>query len=157
NPGWCGPGGCSTLPRMRFSPEHEQFRSAVRTFVEREIAPHVDAWDEAEAFPRELYRKAAALGLLGIGYPEELGGTPADWGYPLVAPEGIARAGSGGLMASLFSHNTGLPPLVAAGGAALQRRVVPAVLAGEKIAALAITEPGGGSDVARLRTRARRD
>ena len=128
---------------MHFGPEHEQFRTGVCAFVAREIAPHIDAWDEAEGFPRELYRQAAALGLLGIGYPEELGGTPADWGFRLIATEEIARAGSGGLMASLFSHNIGLPPLLAAGSAALQQRVVPPVLAGEKIAAMMI---GGGAE-----------
>jgi acyl-CoA dehydrogenase len=142
---------------LRWTAEHEAFRDAVRSFVGREIAPHIDAWDEAGAFPRELHARAAALGLLGIGYPEVLGGTPADIGYRLIAVEEIARAGSGGLMAGLFSHNIGLPPIVAQGSQALQQRIVPAVLRGEKIAALAVTEPSGGSDVARLRTTARLD
>ncbi|MEO7336074.1 MAG: acyl-CoA dehydrogenase family protein [Caldimonas sp.] len=140
-----------------FGPEHTLFRDSVRAFVAAEIAPHVNAWDEAGTFPRELYRRAASIGLLGLGYPEDLGGTPADGWFRLIATEEIARAGSGGLMASLFSHNIGLPPIVAHGSTTLQRRVVPGVLAGDRIAALAITEPGGGSDVARLRTRARRD
>lgn len=142
---------------MPFAPEHETFRDSVRAFVEREIAPHINAWDEAESFPRALYGRAAEMGLLGLGYPESLGGTPADGWYRLVATEEIARAGSGGLMASLFSHSIGLPPIVTHGSESLQRRIVPAVLAGEKIAALAVTEPGGGSDVARLHTTARRD
>jgi acyl-CoA dehydrogenase len=137
--------------------EQADFRASVRQFVEREIAPHVDAWDEAGSFSRELYRRAAALGLLQLGYPEHLGGTPCDMAFRLIAAEEISRAGSGGLMAGLFSHNIALPPIVAHGGASLQQRIVPAVLAGEKIAALAITEPSGGSDVARIRTRARRD
>ena len=77
--------------------------------------------------------------------------------WRLIATEEVARAGSGGLMASLFSHSIGLPPIVAHGSDALQRRIVPDVLAGTKIAALAITEPGAGSDVARLACRARRD
>ena len=136
---------------MKLSPDHELFRDSVRRFVAAEIAPHVTAWDEAGAFPRELYARAAAVGLLGLGYPEAYGGTPADAWYRLIATEEIARAGSGGLMASLFSHNIGLPPIVAHGSEALKRRVVPDVLAGRSIAALAITEPGGGSDVARLR------
>ncbi|MDE2298163.1 MAG: acyl-CoA dehydrogenase family protein, partial [Burkholderiales bacterium] len=142
---------------MTFTPEHELFRDSVRAFVAAEIAPHINAWDEAQGFPRELYRRAAHIGLLGLGYPEAYGGTPADGWFRLIATEEIARAGSGGLMASLFSHNIGLPPLVAHGSEALKRRIVPAVLAGERIAALAITEPSGGSDVARLRCRARRD
>jgi len=142
---------------MKPSAEHEAFRDGVRQFVEREIAPNVAAWDEAETFPRTLYRRAAELGLLGLGYPEEYGGTPADGWYRLIVTEEIARAGSGGLMASLFSHNIGLPPIVAHASEALKQRVIPAVLAGEKVAALAITEPSGGSDVARLRCKARPD
>ena len=141
-------------PAHYFSAEHESFRATVRAFVSREITPHVAAWDEAESFPRELYAKAAAVGILGIGYPEELGGTPADIFFSIAAAEEIARAGSGGLQASLGSHGIGLPPLVRHGSEALKRRVVPAVLAGREIAALAITEPGGGSDVAALKTRA---
>ena len=140
-----------------FSPDHEALRSSLRGFVEREISPFVAQWDEAGTFPRELYRRAAAVGLLGIGYPEALGGTPADIFFTLVAAEELARAGSGGVQASLGAHHIALPPILAVGSAALQQRVVPPVLAGEKIAALAITEPGGGSDVAALRTRAVRD
>ena len=140
-----------------FSDGHNDFRRSVRRFVEREIAPFVNDWDEAGSFPRELYRKAAAVGIIGVGYPEDLGGTPADAFYGIVCSEEIARAGCGGLQASLGSHGIALPPLVAHGSKALQQRVVPPVLRGEKIAALAITEPGGGSDVARLCTKARRD
>ena len=142
---------------MSFSAEHESFRDTVRAFVAAEVVPHVNAWDEAQGFPRTLYRRAAHIGLLGLGYPEEYGGTPADTWFRLIATEEIARAGSGGLMASLFSHNIGLPPIVAHGSEALKRREIPGVLAGDKIAALAITEPSGGSDVARLRCSARRD
>ena len=133
------------------------FRDSARRFVEREIAPHVAAWDEAETFPRELYAKAAEAGLIGLGYPEEYGGTPAPMRLRMIATEEVARAGSGGLMASLFSHSIGLPPIVAHGSEALKRRIVPEVLAGKKIAALAITEPAVGSDVARLACSARRD
>jgi acyl-CoA dehydrogenase len=137
--------------------EHEAWRDTVRRFVEREIIPHVTAWDEAGEFPRELYRKAAAAGLLGAGYPEEYGGTPADYFFRVVSSEEFARAGCGGLSASLFSHTIGSPPIAAVGSAELKRRVLPSILAGEKISALAITEPGGGSDVASLRTSARKD
>jgi acyl-CoA dehydrogenase len=135
----------------------DAFRASVRRFVEHEIAPHIDAWDEAGEFPRALYAKAAAAGLLGLGYPEDLGGTPATMAWRLIVTEEIARAGSGGVLASLFSHTIGLPPIIAHGNEALQRRIVPDVLAGRKIAALAITEPGAGSDVARIACRARRD
>ncbi|RTQ32451.1 acyl-CoA dehydrogenase [Variovorax gossypii] len=128
----------------------------VRRFAESEIAPHVQAWDDAGEFPRALYARAAELGLLGLGYPEELGGTPASYSLKLPAWIALARHGkSGGVLASLFSHNIGLPPVVLHAGDEVRREVVPPVLRGEKIAALAITEPGGGSDVAALRTTAR--
>jgi acyl-CoA dehydrogenase len=133
------------------------FRDGVRAWVDAEVAPFVREWDEAGSFPRELYRRAAQMGLLQLGYPESLGGTPCAMAFRLAAAQEIARAGSGGLMASLFSHNIGLPPIVEHAHPALQQRIVPTVLAGEAIAALAITEPGGGSDVARLRTTARMD
>jgi acyl-CoA dehydrogenase len=142
---------------MTIGADHELFRDNVRAFVDAEIVPHINAWDEAGSFPRELYRRAAQLGLLGLGYPEAYGGTPAGTWFRVIATEEIARAGSGGLMASLFSHNIGLPPILAHGSDALKQRVVPGVLSGERIAALAITEPSGGSDVARLRCTARRD
>ena len=130
----------------------------VRRFAENEIAPNVEAWDDAGEFPRALYARAAELGLLGLGYPEAFGGTPASYSLKLPAWIALARHGkSGGVLASLFSHNIGLPPVVLHASDAVRAEVVPAVLRGEKIAALAITEPGGGSDVAALRTTARRD
>lgn len=140
-----------------YTEEHQSFRQMVRRFVETEIAPNVDAWDEAKSFPRELYEKAGALGLLGLGFPEEHGGTPADPFYSIIVCEELARAGSGGVSAGLFSHSIALPPIAALGSAELKARVIPPVLRGEKIAALAITEPSGGSDVANLQTSARRD
>jgi acyl-CoA dehydrogenase len=137
-------------------------RAALATTVERfarqQIAPHVTAWDAAGEFPRALYRQAAALGLLGLGYPEEYGGTPAPHALRLAMWVALCRHGaSGGVLASLLSHHIALPPLLALGSAALRQEVIPPVLAGECIAALAITEPGGGSDVSRIATRARRD
>lgn len=140
-----------------FSSEHEQFRASLRDFVAKEITPHANEWDEAETFPRELYKKAADIGILGVGYPEEFGGTPADVFYHLVVSEELARSGCGGVSASLLSHTIGLPPVLAHGSADIKNRVIPRVLSGEKIAALAVTEPSGGSDVAALRTTAIRD
>ena len=143
---------------MTDAADREMLYDTVRRFATEYIAPHVTAWDEAGEFPRELYRQAAELGLLGLGYPEHLGGTPATHGLRAALWLALCRHGaSGGVLASLLSHNIGLPPVVALGSAALQQQVVPEVLAGRKIAALAITEPGGGSDVAALRTRARRE
>jgi len=141
-----------------YRPDHLDLRETVRRFVAREITPHAADWDEAATFPRELYRKAAEVGLLGLGFPEEYGGVPGvDYFHRLVASLELAQAGSGGVVASLMSHTIGSPPLVTFGSEELKRRVLPAVLAGERIAALAITEPSGGSDVAALRTTAIRD
>jgi acyl-CoA dehydrogenase len=147
-----------TQPNPRhYTPDHEAFRATVRRFVEREILPHAAEWDEAGGFPRELYAKAAAAGLLGVGFPEEVGGTPADHFCRLILAEEMGRSGSGGTCASLMSHTIGLPPLAAGGSAELKARVIPCVLAGEKISALAVTEPGAGSDVAQLSTTAKRE
>jgi len=124
----------------------ETLSDAVKRFTLERIAPHVAAWDEAGEFPRELYREAAALGLLGLGYPEALGGTPAPFALRNAVSTTMAHhSASGGLMASLFSLNIGLPPVLRHGAPDVQQEVIPAVLRGEKIAALAITEPGAGS------------
>ncbi|MEZ5661180.1 MAG: acyl-CoA dehydrogenase family protein [Burkholderiaceae bacterium] len=144
-------------PPHYFTAEHQAFRDTVRAFVERELAPHASEWDEAGTFPRELYVRASQLGLLGLGYPEQYGGTPADGFFRLIQAEEYARAGCGGLAASLNSHTIGLPPIVRWGTDELKASIVPPVLSGELIAALAVTEPGGGSDVAALRLSARRD
>jgi acyl-CoA dehydrogenase len=140
-----------------FNDTHSMLRDTVRRFVQRDILPHIDDWEEAGTFPRELYKQAADAGICGIGYPEEYGGTGEDVFMKIACSEELMRSTSGGLVASLGSMDIGLPPVVKWGSAELKARVVPSVLAGEKIACLAITEPGGGSDVANLRTRAVRD
>ncbi|WP_341894780.1 acyl-CoA dehydrogenase family protein [Ferrovibrio terrae] len=140
-----------------YTPDHEAFRDQLRRFVAKEIAPFADAWDEAGEFPRALYRKAADIGLLQLNFPEEHGGVPADRFYGIIVGQELARGGSGGVAASLMSHTIGCPPIARLGSGTLQQKVLPGVLKGEKIAALAITEPGGGSDVANLKTTARRD
>lgn len=138
-----------------YTDDHHAWRAALRKFIEVEILPHVDEWEEAGEFPRELYKKAADVGLIGMGYPEEYGGTPVDDGfYGLVTAEEMARIGAGGINASLLVHGIGLPPVFAIGSRELQERIAPQVLSGDKIHALAITEPSGGSDVANIKTRA---
>ncbi|MCC7385813.1 MAG: acyl-CoA dehydrogenase family protein [Deltaproteobacteria bacterium] len=144
-------------PSPYYTVEHDAFRTTLRGFVSREIAPYAEAWDEAKTFPRELYRKAGEVGLLGLSFPEEHGGTPADPFYAIIACEELARPGAGGISASLMSHTIAVPPIARLGSRALQAKVIPSTLRGETIAALAITEPSGGSDVASLRTTARRD
>ena len=141
-----------------YTEDHRAWRAALRTFVDQEIIPYVDQWDEAGEFPRELYKKAADVGLLGIGYPQEFGGTPVDDPYfLLVTAEEMARCSSGGINASLLVHSIALPPVLAIGSDEMKQRVAPQVISGDKIHALAITEPSGGSDVARLQTRAVRE
>lgn len=140
-----------------FTPEDRTaLLDTVQRFARQAIAPHVPTWEAAGELPRSLHREAAAIGLLGLGYPEHLGGTPAPWRARNAMSQTLARwGGSGGVMASLFTHNIGLPPVLAHGTPELQAEVIPPVLRGEQIAALGITEPGGGSDVAALRTTAR--
>lgn len=140
-----------------FDDTHRMVRDTVRSFVQREILPYVNDWEEAGEFPRELYKKAAEAGILGIGAPEQWGGSGEDVFMKVAACEEMVRCTSGGVGASLGSLDIGLPPVWKWGSDALQEKVVPPVLAGDKIAALAVTEPGGGSDVANLRTRAVRD
>ena len=138
--------------------DREALRATVERFAKTEIAPHVTAWDAAGEFPRSLYQRAGELGLLGLGYPEAYGGTPAPYALRFDMWLALCRyGGSGGVLASLLSHNIGLPPVLALASEAVLSEVVPPVLAGQQIAALGITEPGGGSDVAQLATTARRD
>jgi acyl-CoA dehydrogenase len=140
------------------APEHHEFRETVRRFVAKELEPHATRWDEEGEFPRDLYRKAAGAGLLSLGFPAACGGHPeADAFHRLLMCVELAQCGSGGVLASLMSHTIAAPPIAAHGSAELQQRVLPKVLSGEWIAALAVTEPSGGSDVAALRTTARRE
>lgn len=141
-----------------YDESHEAVCDTVRAFVAKEITPHVDEWEAAGQLPRELHRKAAEAGVLGLNYPEEFGGTGTAFNlfHGMVQTEELARPGAGGICASLMTHGIGLPPILAMGSEELKRRIAPEVLAGEKIICLGITEPGGGSDVANLKTRAER-
>ncbi|WP_204262199.1 acyl-CoA dehydrogenase family protein [Blastococcus saxobsidens] len=138
--------------------ERRALRASARRFAEAEIVPNMTAWEKAGALPRELHRRTAAAGLLGVGFPEAAGGeggTPID--TLVIAEELIQAGGSSGLVAALFTHGIGLPHLIEAGDPALVEKVARPVLAGEKIVSLAVTEPEGGSDVAGLTTRAVRE
>jgi acyl-CoA dehydrogenase len=138
---------------------HEALAQSVRRFVEREVAPFIDDWEEAGEIPRALHGKAAEAGILGLRYPEAYGGHSEgfDIFHGMVQTEELSRVGAGGLGASLMTHGIGLPPILAMGDEAMKQRVAVPVLAGEKIIALGITEPSGGSDVANLKTKAVRD
>ena len=141
-----------------FSPEQEALRTSARAFVAREVAPHLQAWEDAGEVPRALHLAAAKQGFLGLGVPEELGGSGGTFLDSLALTEAMAEAGaSSGLLAGLFTSGIALPHIVAAGTPDLVDRFVRPTLAGETIGALAVTEPGGGSDVANIRTTAVRD
>jgi len=140
-----------------FNETHHIFRKTVRRFVDKEIKPYVDDWEEAGEFPREIYKKAADQGLLGVGFEPEYGGVESDIFHRIVVSEELMRGGSQGLVAGLFSHVIGLTPVQNSGTVEQKKRFFPPVLAGEKISALAITEPNAGSDVAAIQTKAVRD
>ncbi len=141
-----------------FSPEQEALRESARAFARKEVAPHLQEWEDAGEVPRELHRAAAKLGLLGLGVPEEKGGSGGTFLDAVAVTEAMAQAGaSSGLLAALFTSGIALPHIVAAGSADLVDRYVRPTLAGQTIGSLAVTEPGGGSDVASIRTSAVRD
>lgn len=139
---------------MEPSESHELHRKNCLRFVREEVMPHVVDWEERGEFPRELYVKAARAGILGVSFPEEYGGGGGDLFHNIVSTESILTAGSTGVAAGLGSLGIALPPVLILGSEEQKKRFVPPVLAGEKVAALAITEPGTGSDVAGITTRA---
>lgn len=143
---------------MQMTDEQLALRDSARRFTENEILPHLDEWEETGELPRSLHRATAAAGLLAVGYPEAVGGDGGDLLDACALQEGFMEAGaSGGLMASLFSHGIALPHMIAHGSPQLIDRYVRPTLAGEMIGSLAVTEPGGGSDVAGITTKAVRD
>ena len=141
-----------------YNESHHAWREELKKFVAKEIAPFVEEWEEAGEFPRELYKKAGDFGLLGMGYPEQYGGTfeGIDIFHGIVTSEELAQ-GSGGIAASLLSLNISLPLILALGTAEQKEKYITPVIAGDKIACLGVTEPSGGSDVAGIKTKAIRD
>jgi len=131
----------------------------LRRFFEKEVRPFAEEWDEQGDIPDDLWRKSAAMGILGLGYPEEFGGINKgiDIWHKNILNEELAYIGVGGVGASLMVHNIGLPPVVNFAQQHLKNEVAPAVINGTKRISLAITEPGGGSDVAQLSTTATRE
>jgi acyl-CoA dehydrogenase len=140
-----------------FGKEQERLRLAAREVIKKEVLPHIDDWEEAGAFPRAMYDLFGELGFLGVGYPEEVGGSGGDLFDQIAMNEELMRSGSGGFAAGIGSLNIALPPIIRKGTAEQKERFVRPVLAGKRIAALGVTEPGGGSDVANLQTTAVRD
>ena len=140
-----------------FSSEQQRLRMAVREVIKKEVLPHIEGWEEAGGFPRETYDLFGDLGFLGVGFPEDVGGSGGDIFDLIAVSEEMMRSGSGGFAASIGSLNIALPPIVRHGTPEQIERFVRPVLHGKRIAALGITEPGGGSDVANIQTTAVRD
>ena len=143
---------------MPFSEDHELFRESLRRFVQEEILPHVEKWEEKEETPRSLFEQMGELGFLGAEYPPEYGGGGADFWMSVVLAEELARCRSGGVAFGVIVHtDMSSPWLVHFGTEHQKRRYLPDIIRGRKICALAITEPDTGSDMAALSTRAVRD
>ena len=139
-----------------FTEEHEMLRDTVKKFVQAEIAPHAEEWDEAGIFPKELFKKAADLGLFGIRVDPKWGGSGLDWWATAAYLEGFSYCNNGGVgMAIFVQSEITLPVLEELGNDEQREEFLKPAVAGDRIAALAISEPGGGSDVASLTTRAR--
>ena len=143
---------------MTYGQEHEAFRETVRQFVQRELKPHINKWEEAEEFPRDLYGKAAEIGLFGLKYEEKYGGSDAGPFFEAVATEELSKCGSGGVAAGLGAQMTiATGPIHLFGTDAQKQKYLTRAIKGEWIGAFAVTEPSGGSDVAGLKTHAKRD
>ncbi|MDE0702188.1 MAG: acyl-CoA dehydrogenase family protein [Rhodospirillaceae bacterium] len=141
------------LPRTLFSPDHELFRASVRSFLEAEVVPHYADWEEAGYTPRDIWLRAGEMGLLGTGIPEEYGGAGGDFLWDAIVIEELGRYGLAAPAWDMHGHI--IAPMIAAHGTEEQkRRILPAMAAGESIFCIGLTEPGGGSDLAALRTRA---
>jgi citronellyl-CoA dehydrogenase len=141
-----------------FSEEHEQFRQTVRHFAEKEILPYADQWEKDKDFPSEIFRKAGDLGILGAHYKEEHGGSGGDYWFSVAKGEELPRGGCAGVGMALLVQSDMATPVIADLGTPEQiEEFLKPALAGEKIASLGVSEPGAGSDVAGIRTHARRD
>jgi acyl-CoA dehydrogenase len=141
-----------------FEPHHEMFRQAVRAFVQKEVEPHVEEWEQAGEIPKSIWPRMGALGFLGVEYDEKYGGAGADVLTTAVLCEEMARARCASLAMAVGVHtDMASPHLYWTGSEALKEKYLPAICRGEALTAIAVTEPGGGSDVAAIRTRAVRD
>jgi citronellyl-CoA dehydrogenase len=144
---------------MRFTPDHEAFRQSVRGVLAREVVPHIEEWESAQAFPaHQLFKALGAAGLLGVEYGPAYGGQGADHSYTVILGEELGRMGCGGVaMAITVQTDMATPSLHRHGSHELKQRFLTPAIRGEMVAAIAVTEPDAGSDVAGIRTRAVRD
>jgi citronellyl-CoA dehydrogenase len=144
---------------MLFTQEHEALRQTVERFCREELNPHVDEWEDAGAFPaHEVFRKLGALGVLGLTKPEPVGGAGLDYSYAVVMAEAIGACRCGGVpLAVGVQTDMATPALARVGSAELQQEFLAPAVAGEMVACIGVSEPGAGSDVAAIRTSARKD
>jgi acyl-CoA dehydrogenase len=148
----------NALPSPYFRDEHDMLRDQLRRFVDQEVKPHAESWEETGSVPRDVLRRMGALGFLGIRYPEQYGGSALDSLGSVVLAEELARSTFGGVAITVLVHtDMASPHLMNAGTAEQKARYMPDIVAGKKICAVAVTEPGAGSDVKGIRTTARRD
>jgi citronellyl-CoA dehydrogenase len=142
---------------MKLTPEHQQIADTVTKFVEKEINPHVPEWEAAEQYPaHEVFKKLGALGLLGIKYPEEYGGLGLDFSYSMVMAEALGNCHCGGVPMSIGVHTDMCTPALARfGSEELKREFLAPAIAGDMVGCVGVSEPGGGSDVAAVKTTAR--
>src|SRR5215212_1272863 len=151
------PDHASRRSHFIFTDEHEQLRESIRSFAERELAPHSMEWEET-TFPNWVFERMGELGLLGLDKPEQYGGQGGDYYSSLVLAEEITHANSGGLAMGIAVHtDMAMPPILAFGTEQQKQEWVVPAIAGTKILCLGITEPDAGSDVAGIKTRAVRD
>lgn len=139
-----------------YNASHEEWAQTVRRFVDKEITLHIETWENAGEVPREVHLKAAEIGLLQQGFPEEYGGISegVDMFHGLVATDELAKTGASGLQPALMMHTVALTPIIKLGTEEMKQRIAPDVLAGRKLMSICITEPSGGSDVSAIQTKA---
>ncbi|MCY7356658.1 MAG: acyl-CoA dehydrogenase family protein, partial [Rudanella sp.] len=145
-------------PSLYFTDDHELFRQSVRQFIQKEVVSHTEEWETARRIPLSAFQRMGELGFLGLPYAEEYGGTNADFWFSVVFLEELARCGMGGFATAVSVHQfMAINHLAKAGSPALKEQFLVPAIAGEKVAALAISEPDAGSDVSAIRTVARRE
>jgi len=151
------PAASSRRPIPPFDDEHEELRDSIRRFIANELRPHAQQWEDERWFPNEVFEKLAAVGYLGLKYPEDLGGQGGDYIHDAVFTEELAGCGSGGLAAGIGAHiGIATPPVWKFGTDDQKQRFLEPAIRGERIAALGITEPDAGSDVASIKTHAKK-
>jgi citronellyl-CoA dehydrogenase len=144
---------------MKFTQEHEEIRRTMKKFIDAEINPHVDAWEEAEQFPaHEVFKKLGDLGMLGLTKPEAYGGAGLDYSYSMVFAETLGQIRCGGVpMAIGVQTDMATPALARFGSDELRKEFLAPAIAGDMVTCIGVSEPGAGSDVASIKTTARKD